>query len=401
MRKPTISLSLGILLVVAAPPSASGQQYCATQPDGTPCDAVAIPGNGTCIGGECRDDFDNQCDGVVCEPGRECLYGKCYASTCDTVTCTAPDSCHEPGVCVPPGICSHPVKVDGSSCDDGDASTSGDRCLSGVCRGDPAGGGLCAGVVCPSPEECELQGVCDPQTGLCTEPTRPDNAACGAPGHKCSGGACVSDICEDFGITSCAPVPDNGCYHTGRCHAATICPTLPVPDGIPCDDGDPGTSDDACLEVSSGQVECIGSALADPFDLNRATVWATRSKLGRIALDGVLPGIDPLGGLTIRVVDGLTLLVEESIGGADCRTSTQSGKTKCVTRDASVKKKKVRAVFDPQPGGVEFSIHMNKIDIDRPQDGPVMVTIEEAGGSTYEATNPNCEVFAAKLVCRN
>lgn len=55
---------------------------------------------------------------------------------CAGVTCTAPDQCHGAGTCDPAtGVCSNPAKPDGSACDDGDACTLGDACQAGACGG--------------------------------------------------------------------------------------------------------------------------------------------------------------------------------------------------------------------------------------------------------------------------
>ena len=55
---------------------------------------------------------------------------------CLNVTCTASDQCHDAGVCDPAtGICSNPVKADGATCSDGDACTVNDTCEAGSCNG--------------------------------------------------------------------------------------------------------------------------------------------------------------------------------------------------------------------------------------------------------------------------
>lgn len=57
---------------------------------------------------------------------------------CDGVVCTAVDACHEAGACDPAtGLCANPEKPNGASCDDGDYCTEGDSCQSRVCTGTP------------------------------------------------------------------------------------------------------------------------------------------------------------------------------------------------------------------------------------------------------------------------
>jgi len=54
----------------------------------------------------------------------------------DPVTCTALDQCHDAGVCDhETGLCSDPPIADGTTCDDGDLCTKTDTCQAGACIG--------------------------------------------------------------------------------------------------------------------------------------------------------------------------------------------------------------------------------------------------------------------------
>ncbi len=58
------------------------------------------------------------------------------ADLCAGVICSASDPCHDIGICNPlTGLCSDPTKPDGTSCDDGNPATSNDQCISGTCVG--------------------------------------------------------------------------------------------------------------------------------------------------------------------------------------------------------------------------------------------------------------------------
>ena len=71
-------------------------------------------------------------DGNACTKGDRCFGGVCTPGT--SVTCMASDQCHNQGLCDPAsGLCSNPPKDDGSPCEDGDACTTGDTCKSGLC----------------------------------------------------------------------------------------------------------------------------------------------------------------------------------------------------------------------------------------------------------------------------
>jgi len=67
---------------------------------------------------------------------------------CLGVVCTALDPCHVAGTCDPAtGACSNPPKPDGTSCTDGKSCTGPDTCQSGVCAG-PCQVGKACGANC-------------------------------------------------------------------------------------------------------------------------------------------------------------------------------------------------------------------------------------------------------------
>ena len=64
------------------------------------------------------------------------------------VVCTASDQCHDAGTCNPAtGVCSNPAKPNGTACNDGNACTQTDTCQAGVCTGSNP-------VVCTGPDQC-------------------------------------------------------------------------------------------------------------------------------------------------------------------------------------------------------------------------------------------------------
>jgi hypothetical protein len=98
-------------------------------------------------------------DGKPCDDGNACTrMDVCLAATCvatQGTVCQAQSQCHEAGACDPAtGACSNPVKPDGSSCDDGSACTSPDACLSGVCRAGPSGPDADGDGVCDAADNC-------------------------------------------------------------------------------------------------------------------------------------------------------------------------------------------------------------------------------------------------------
>src|SRR5206468_2431905 len=118
----------------------------------------------------------------ACTQTDTCENGSCVGA--NPVVCTASDQCHDPGVCDPStGVCSNPPKTNGTSCNDGNACTQIDTCLGGVCTGNP--------VVCAASDQCHDPGVCDPSTGVCSNPEKPNGTSCN------DGNACTqTDTCE-------------------------------------------------------------------------------------------------------------------------------------------------------------------------------------------------------------
>ncbi len=80
---------------------------------------------------------DTPCnDGTACTQSDSCQSGVCTGD--DPVVCAALDACHDVGICNPTnGICSNPVKPEGAACDDGESCTGPDQCSAGACLGLP------------------------------------------------------------------------------------------------------------------------------------------------------------------------------------------------------------------------------------------------------------------------
>jgi hypothetical protein len=109
------------------------------------------------------------------------------------VVCSALDSCHEAGVCDPmTGECTNPEKQDGAGCDDDNDCTRTDQCQSGECRGTNP-------VVCSAADQCHDPGVCDPETGECSDLHKGDATTCD------DGDACTFDDACDDGVCTGAP----------------------------------------------------------------------------------------------------------------------------------------------------------------------------------------------------
>lgn len=192
-------------------------------------------------------------DGTSCDDGNACTRAdSCQAGTCtgaDAVVCTALSQCHAPGVCdTSTGQCSNPAKPNGASCSDGNACTATDSCQEGACVGSGQ-------ASCPAPDQCHDVGVCSPQTGACSNPAKPDGVSCNDDNACTSGDACRAGVCTPAAQVVCTAL--DSCHTAGVCDPATgVCSNPPKPDGTLCSDGLTCTSADKC---SNGA--CVGEAV--------------------------------------------------------------------------------------------------------------------------------------------
>ncbi|MCC7386067.1 MAG: hypothetical protein IT384_29735 [Deltaproteobacteria bacterium] len=158
---------------------------------------------------------------------------------CRYVVCTALDQCHLAGTCNPnTGICSNPTKPDGTSCNDGSLCTQPDTCQTGTCQGSP--------VTCTAQDQCHVAGACNPTTGTCSNPSAPDGTGC-SDGDLCT----QTDSCQGGGCAGSNPVvctPLDQCHVVGTCDFGTgACSTPSAVDGTACSDGDACTLIDQCI----------------------------------------------------------------------------------------------------------------------------------------------------------
>eukprot|EP01061_Rhynchopus_euleeides_P002336 TRINITY_DN1179_c0_g1_i14.p1 TRINITY_DN1179_c0_g1~~TRINITY_DN1179_c0_g1_i14.p1 ORF type:complete len:7328 (+),score=1490.81 TRINITY_DN1179_c0_g1_i14:2229-21986(+) len=233
------------------------------------CDGVSCPSIGQCYAAGTCNQQTGRCstpelpegspcnDGIASTRDDKCVRGQCVGTErCSGVICTASDRCHDAGVCDPAtGLCSDPARPNGMGCDDGDPQTSNDKCDSGVCTGTL----VCAGVTCRvlSPQ-CNVP-VCSGM--VCAETPKPDGTFCNDNNaatfnDKCRSGICIGD--DKCTNVMCNTQPSNSCMLPGACEPATgVCSSQPRLDGSPCDDLDPKTSDDKCATgVCKGVNKC-------------------------------------------------------------------------------------------------------------------------------------------------
>ncbi|MBT9556636.1 MAG: hypothetical protein IV100_11440 [Myxococcales bacterium] len=173
-------------------------------------------------------------DGNACTQKDRCSKGYCVGGS--PTKCGAADACHEAGICDPTtGLCDAPVRPNGTACSDLAACTTSDVCINGTCVGTP--------VECKA-GPCSNAG-CDPLTGLCQATPAADGTACS------DGDACTqSDLCQDGDCVGSSPVL---CAAPGPCSVAMCdsatgqCVTEAVANGGACSDGLACTVGDVCV----------------------------------------------------------------------------------------------------------------------------------------------------------
>jgi hypothetical protein len=183
----------------------------------------------------------------------------------EPVACTPTDECHDPGACDPAtGLCSSPSKPDGAACDDGNRCTVGDACTAGGCTGGEP-------IACTPIDQCHAAGTCDPATGVCSQPAVADGVPCN-DGNACTrADTCMAGFCMGMDPVACAAAP----CHEAVCVPETgLCSTAQSADGSPCDDGDACTKSDTCAAgacVGGDKVDCSADQCHDGGTCDPAT----------------------------------------------------------------------------------------------------------------------------------
>ena len=207
---------------------------------------VCNPETGVCTDPAKEDGFGCD-DGDACTATDTCQAGVCVAG--DATVCTALDACHGIGVCDPQsGICSDPPKEEGANCDNGDPCTTADTCQAGVCvAGDP--------IACTAQDACHVAGVCDPQTGTCTNPAAADDLACDDEDACTQTDTCQAGVCLGSNPQVCTAL--DSCHESGVCDPYTgICSNPESPDGTECAEGTCQAGECTAEESSSSGCGC-------------------------------------------------------------------------------------------------------------------------------------------------
>lgn len=178
-------------------------------------------------------------DNMPCTASDQCMGGICMG----TVSCPAIDQCHDAGTCGAGGTCTTPAKANGTTCNDTSLCTTGDVCMGGVCKGTTM-------VTCTALDQCHNVGVCNDNTGQCSNPLKTVGTVC-TDGMLCTyGDACnASGACVGTAVTCTS---DDSTIR--ECDGTATCKVTPRP-GAACDDGNPCTKGDARNAAGT----CVGT----------------------------------------------------------------------------------------------------------------------------------------------
>ena len=187
-----------------------------------------------CENGQIVTTSGNPCnDFNACTSGDVCNQGACVGNVinCDDGNPCTNDSCDPVNGCT--------FTPNNNACDDGDACTSGDSCVQGACVSGSYND-------CDDGNPCTTD-YCDPQIGCVNTP---NSNAC-SDGNACTtGDVCNQGICVGGNVINC---DDGNACTSDSCDPVYGCVNTNTQSGTACDDGDPCTVNDMCINgVCSG-----------------------------------------------------------------------------------------------------------------------------------------------------
>ena len=250
--------------------------------DGNACTDDDQCVSGLCLGTQVTCDDDNPCTQDYCDPARGCQVRDVEGPCNDGDVCTIGDFCSggtcQPGLealqcddgnlctadtCDPVDGCLYRVR-DGEACDDVNACTVEDRCAGLLCIGDPA-------PDCDDGNLCTIDS-CDPGTG-CVFVIR-EGMACDDL-DRCT----QNERCTAEGLCAGSPIrcDDGNSCTRNDCDPATGCTFVSLGEGSPCDDGNACTLGDTC----GAEDRCMpGPARVCPADDNPCTAEVCAASTG-------------------------------------------------------------------------------------------------------------------------
>jgi lysophospholipase L1-like esterase len=280
-----------------------GTDACEAQPtnEGLSCDddlfctTAELCTAGVCGGGSATDcsAFDDQCnlgvcneatdaceaqpaneglgcdDGLFCTTAELCTAGACGGGT--ATDCSAFDDQCTVGVCNEgTDACEPQPANEGLACDDGLFCTTSEVCIVGACDGGSA-------TDCSSFDDQCNQGVCNEGTDACEAQPTNEGLACDDGLFCTTAEACSAGVCGGGSAIDCSAFDDQ--CNLGVCNEGTdACEAQFASQGSVCDDADPSTTDDVCMDgVCLGAWTVIVDNTDPPFTVVGS--WSVSSGL--------------------------------------------------------------------------------------------------------------------------
>jgi len=288
------------------------------------------------------------------------------------------------------------------------------RASAGVC--DPAETCTGSAASCPTDTLHGTETECRPPADLCDAAERCTGAtaACPADGVRAAGTVCrsaagtcdVAETCDGLVVacpadalvpagTECRGSVDPGCDPAEACTGTNAsCPSdFHQPDGMTCDEGDPLTGNETCIDGMCGCLggDLDGDTIPDSCDLEDAPIEVSKlaARWGRIG-KGQVSGkgtfrVGPLGPEDVfDVADGLIITVGDDAQPSyaqvrflaqECGTSP-NGSIKCKTTDKSARASFKRKEIDPGVFEYRYTFKINKLTLVTDLSFPVRVAVE-------------------------
>ena len=383
---------------------------CATDcsPSGT-ADHTLCEAGFHCEGSACVEDINLGAvgckDNIECGVDRRCENNVCCTDD-DGECCRSDDICDDGNpctddVCLPSYHCAHLPLPPGAACDENDLFCDGTGTCdeSGVCR---QGAPPCAETVA-----CRTGASCDEQTDTCV-PGLPNPDA---EGNTCSSALfCLNGrakVCDSLGRcidpapeegSPCALDSDGACTLNTCDEGAQSCTVENLPNGSPCNDGDPCTGDNICQDgvcvpgenppceddnpctedectVADGQITCGPHTPIDnqPCDDRFACTGAASMCSEGVCISGVDACKDDMGICTINYC------AEQHYGKSSCGERAQNPLTviQCggsTSLDNSAFATREYATYNSTCSG-SYSGKEAPVAVELPQDGSITLTV--------------------------
>jgi hypothetical protein len=200
--------------------------------------AISCTDNNNCISNNNGVCTNGICEGTSCTNNTTCKNDMCVRAA---DACTVVGDCNDNNPCTIDScvsqVCDHTAVTPGTSCNDGNPCTLGDQCqgtINPTCYGTPK--------ACTASDQCHAAGICDTNTGLCSNPLAPNSTSCN------DGSLCTSfDVCTDGNCTGSPACTTSNQCKIASCDTNTgTCTTSNKSNGITCDDGSACTQTDTC-----------------------------------------------------------------------------------------------------------------------------------------------------------